>query len=64
MTDSIDTLLPDPDSPTSANVSLDATDKLIPLTARTVSAGNSNRTWRFSISRSTDRSAPDASAGA
>ena len=50
MTDSIDTLLPDPDSPTRANVSLGATVRLTPLTARIVSVGNSKRTARFSIS--------------
>jgi hypothetical protein len=50
MTDSMDTLFPDPDSPTRANVSLGATVRLTPLTARTVSRGNSKRTARFSIS--------------
>ena len=50
MTASIDTLLPEPDSPTRAKVSLGATVRLTPLTARIVSVGRSKRTARFSMS--------------
>ena len=57
MTESIDTLLPEPDSPTSAKVSLGATVRLTPLTARIVSVDRSKRTDRFVMS---SRSAPAA----
>ena len=46
----METLFPEPDSPTSAKVSLGATLRLTPLTARIVSVGSSKRTARFSMS--------------
>ena len=67
---SIETLLPDPDSPTKANTSPVATLMSIPLTAYTVRSGRTKRTFRsliasnspVSVVRSDLRSKPDVGA--